>query len=64
MNVSCTEFGAHLQKHGDGVKDVAFEVEDCDFLVEVTINCITHIYTHIKRAVIDKNKMFLILGHR
>ncbi|CAJ0958416.1 unnamed protein product [Ranitomeya imitator] len=28
------EFGAHLQKHGDGVKDVAFEVEDCDFLVK------------------------------
>ncbi|XP_053328651.1 4-hydroxyphenylpyruvate dioxygenase [Spea bombifrons] len=28
------EFGAHLQKHGDGVKDVAFEVEDCDFLVQ------------------------------
>ncbi|XP_077318090.1 4-hydroxyphenylpyruvate dioxygenase [Lithobates pipiens] len=28
------EFGEHLQKHGDGVKDVAFEVEDCDFLVQ------------------------------
>uniref|UniRef100_A0A6I8RXD8 4-hydroxyphenylpyruvate dioxygenase n=1 Tax=Xenopus tropicalis TaxID=8364 RepID=A0A6I8RXD8_XENTR len=28
------EFGAHLQKHGDGVKDVAFEVEDCEFLVQ------------------------------
>ncbi|XP_075034133.1 4-hydroxyphenylpyruvate dioxygenase [Mixophyes fleayi] len=28
------EFGAHLQKHGDGVKDVAFEVKDCDFLVQ------------------------------
>ncbi|XP_072272021.1 4-hydroxyphenylpyruvate dioxygenase [Pyxicephalus adspersus] len=28
------EFGAHLEKHGDGVKDVAFEVEDCDFLVQ------------------------------
>ncbi|XP_071094145.1 4-hydroxyphenylpyruvate dioxygenase-like [Haliotis cracherodii] len=24
------EFGAHLVKHGDGVKDVAFEVEDVD----------------------------------
>lgn len=22
-------------KHGDGVKDVAFEVEDCDFIVQV-----------------------------
>ncbi|KAG8597683.1 hypothetical protein GDO81_002355 [Engystomops pustulosus] len=28
------EFGAHIQKHGDGVKDVAFEVQDCDFLVK------------------------------
>ena len=23
-------------KHGDGVKDIAFQVEDCDFLFEVT----------------------------
>ncbi|XP_075440810.1 4-hydroxyphenylpyruvate dioxygenase-like [Ascaphus truei] len=28
------EIGAHLLKHGDGVKDVAFEVEDCDDLVQ------------------------------
>ncbi|XP_063313059.1 4-hydroxyphenylpyruvate dioxygenase [Pelobates fuscus] len=28
------EFGAHLEKHGDGVKDVTFEVVDCDFLVQ------------------------------
>lgn len=27
--------GEHLVKHGDGVKDVAFTVEDCDDLVEV-----------------------------
>ncbi len=26
-----TEMGEHLMKHGDGVKDVAFQVEDCDF---------------------------------
>uniref|UniRef100_A0A8C1R602 4-hydroxyphenylpyruvate dioxygenase n=1 Tax=Cyprinus carpio TaxID=7962 RepID=A0A8C1R602_CYPCA len=26
--------GDHLVKHGDGVKDVAFTVENCDFLVE------------------------------
>lgn len=30
-----TEMGEHLVKHGDGVKDVAFEVEDCDFIVQV-----------------------------
>ncbi|KAM4708035.1 4-hydroxyphenylpyruvate dioxygenase [Discoglossus pictus] len=28
------EIGNYIQKHGDGVKDVAFEVEDCDFLVQ------------------------------
>lgn len=28
------EFGQHLIKHGDGVKDVAFEVEDLDVIVE------------------------------
>lgn len=28
--------GKHLMKHGDGVKDIAFQVEDCDFLVKVT----------------------------
>lgn len=29
--------GDHLVKHGDGVKDVAFTVQDCDFLVQVTL---------------------------
>lgn len=29
------EMGDHLVKHGDGVKDIAFTVEDCDFLVQV-----------------------------
>ncbi|XP_048641521.1 4-hydroxyphenylpyruvate dioxygenase-like isoform X4 [Marmota marmota marmota] len=28
------EMGDHLVKHGDGVKDVAFEVEDCDYVVQ------------------------------
>ncbi|XP_046302074.1 4-hydroxyphenylpyruvate dioxygenase-like [Marmota monax] len=28
------EMGDHLVKHGDGVKDVAFEVEDCDYTVQ------------------------------
>lgn len=27
--------GKHLVKHGDGVKDVAFEVEDCIGLYKV-----------------------------
>ena len=29
--------GAHITKHGDGVKDVAFEVEDCVNLYKVNI---------------------------
>lgn len=28
------EFGAHCQKHGDGVKDVAFEVEDIEWIIK------------------------------
>jgi 4-hydroxyphenylpyruvate dioxygenase len=27
------EFGNHLTKHGDGVKDISFDVEDLDFIV-------------------------------
>ncbi|XP_034954809.1 4-hydroxyphenylpyruvate dioxygenase [Zootoca vivipara] len=34
LNPGNQEMGAHLVKHGDGVKDVAFEVEDCDFIVQ------------------------------
>ena len=29
------EMGAHLTAHGDGVKDVAFSVEDCRALYRV-----------------------------
>merc|ERR1712212_1293879 len=32
LNPGNEEFGEHLIKHGDGVKDIAFQVEDCDFL--------------------------------
>uniref|UniRef100_A0A9J7ZQC2 4-hydroxyphenylpyruvate dioxygenase n=1 Tax=Cyprinus carpio carpio TaxID=630221 RepID=A0A9J7ZQC2_CYPCA len=34
LNPGNNEMGDHLVKHGDGVKDVAFTVENCDFLVE------------------------------
>ncbi|KAG7332051.1 hypothetical protein KOW79_003885 [Hemibagrus wyckioides] len=34
LNPGNKEMGEHLVKHGDGVKDVAFTVEDCDFLVQ------------------------------
>lgn len=30
-------------KHGDGVKDVAFTVENCDFLVEVNAYVSSHV---------------------
>ncbi|XP_020785865.1 4-hydroxyphenylpyruvate dioxygenase isoform X1 [Boleophthalmus pectinirostris] len=34
LNPGNKEMGAHLIKHGDGVKDIAFQVEDCDFLIK------------------------------
>ncbi|XP_051891510.1 4-hydroxyphenylpyruvate dioxygenase isoform X2 [Pristis pectinata] len=34
LNPGNKEMTEHLGKHGDGVKDVAFQVEDCDFLVK------------------------------
>ncbi|XP_029475498.1 4-hydroxyphenylpyruvate dioxygenase isoform X3 [Rhinatrema bivittatum] len=34
LNPGNKELGEHLLKHGDGVKDVAFQVEDCDFIVQ------------------------------
>lgn len=35
------ELGSHLVKHGDGVKDVAFQVEDLDAIVKVGYLLIT-----------------------
>ncbi|XP_064208295.1 4-hydroxyphenylpyruvate dioxygenase [Anguilla rostrata] len=34
LNPGNEEIGEHLIKHGDAVKDIAFQVEDCDFLVQ------------------------------
>ncbi|KAK9522480.1 hypothetical protein VZT92_018941 [Zoarces viviparus] len=34
LNPGNKEMGDHLVKHGDGVKDVAFTVQDCDLLVQ------------------------------
>ncbi|XP_076130208.1 4-hydroxyphenylpyruvate dioxygenase [Alosa pseudoharengus] len=34
LNPGNEEMGEHMIKHGDGVKDIAFQVEDCDFLVK------------------------------
>ena len=35
LNPGNIEFGAHLEKHGDAVKDIAFTVEDCKALFDV-----------------------------
>ncbi|XP_060718450.1 4-hydroxyphenylpyruvate dioxygenase [Tachysurus vachellii] len=34
LNPGNDEMGKHFIKHGDAVKDIAFQVEDCDFLVQ------------------------------
>lgn len=36
MLIFYTEMGDHMAKHGDGVKDVAFEVEDLDAIYQVS----------------------------
>lgn len=35
LPLPAAEMGDHLVRHGDGVKDVAFEVQDCDSIVQV-----------------------------
>ncbi|XP_058014704.1 4-hydroxyphenylpyruvate dioxygenase [Ahaetulla prasina] len=34
LNPGNEEMGRHLMQHGDGVRDIAFEVEDCDSIVQ------------------------------
>ncbi|XP_054610033.1 4-hydroxyphenylpyruvate dioxygenase isoform X2 [Dunckerocampus dactyliophorus] len=34
LNPGNEEMGQHLMKHGDGAKDIAFQVEDCDYLIK------------------------------
>lgn len=47
-----TVIGNHLVKHGDGVKDVAFEVEELDVIVKVqhykNIACFFVVYIHFE----------------
>ena len=40
LNPGNKEFGDHLEKHGDAVKDIAFTVEDCNALFNVRIRVI------------------------
>ncbi len=46
--------GEHLMKHGDGARDVAFQVEDCDFLIKVFIFNTLFIYNTVCRAGFQK----------
>lgn len=42
--------GEHLVKHGDGVKDIAFTVQDCDFLVQVSTTAVNaEVFSQIHR---------------
>lgn len=46
------EMGEHLAKHGDAVRDIAFEVEDLDAIFKVESmhthgTIFTHTQTHI-----------------
>lgn len=36
IEFNLTEMGDHLTKHGDGAKDIAFEVEDLDAIMKVS----------------------------
>lgn len=38
LNPGDTEFAKQLEKHGDGVRDVAFEVEDCRHVYETAVS--------------------------
>lgn len=39
-HVLIAEMGKHMQLHGDGAKDIAFEVQDLAGVVEVIISTI------------------------
>lgn len=50
--------GEHLVKHGDGVKDVAFTVENCDYLVEVNDGFLTCLISSFYKIM----NVFLLLS--
>lgn len=43
LNPDDEKMGPHLVRHGDGVKDVAFAVEDCRGIIEVNNNHVLHV---------------------
>lgn len=54
-----SEMGDHLVKHGDGVKDIAFTVQDCDFLVQVCSQFLSCAIPSFGKYI-QVNAMFLI----
>uniref|UniRef100_A0A674A9G8 4-hydroxyphenylpyruvate dioxygenase n=1 Tax=Salmo trutta TaxID=8032 RepID=A0A674A9G8_SALTR len=42
LNPGNEEMGEHLMKHGDGVKDISFQVEDIEFLIKVSKNQVSY----------------------
>ena len=38
LNPGSTEFGAHMEKHGDGVRDIVFQVEDARKVFEHAVS--------------------------
>ena len=55
-------FGAHLQKHGDGVKDVAFHVDDAKALFEKAVSRGAQIVDHPKKIEDKETGGFVILA--
>lgn len=52
-----TSIGNHLAKHGDGVKDIAFEVEDLDYIVKVGV-----VWSHF--SMVFSFLRFSLIPHR
>uniref|UniRef100_A0A8K9Y259 4-hydroxyphenylpyruvate dioxygenase n=1 Tax=Oncorhynchus mykiss TaxID=8022 RepID=A0A8K9Y259_ONCMY len=45
LNPGNEEMGEHLMKHGDGVKDIAFQVEDLEFLIKPQVTSVLYALT-------------------
>lgn len=61
--IPLSEMGEHLVKHGDGVKDVAFTVQDCDLLVQVCSQLWSrHNFKSLAERVVLNHSCFLTAG--
>ena len=55
-----TVYGDHLVTHGDGVKDIAFSVEDCRALFKVQITTFSCSISYL-HASISYRKLLLVV---